>query len=365
MRRAPPRKNNHHRGAPEPRGGKFTFAPGKVCCCGDAARLQVAAFDAMRQGIWTTLFFAAAAAARAGDVGGCTNAAAAPSAPTGVDAWQKRIEQSIESSVEYFDRFFGEERLKDDNRSTRVQFRLGLKVDRLDRFTLKQDLSARLALPRMQNRVQVFFDDLFDVDRPFERDAIETQVRESESDTGLRYVLKEDARFRVNTDAGLRLGSEPQAFGRVRGRYIIPRDEWELRFTQRLFWFTRDGFGEDSAMDWSRQLADGALFRSQSVVGWTEDRPGVMPRQVFSYYRVINPRSSWRTSLRAEWPESPGGDYAIYGEEVTYRRLIYSDWLFAEITPGLEWVSESSFGWNPFVFFMFEVNFEKADRPMR
>lgn len=309
-----------------------------------------------------TLFAAACALgdiARADAAPPPTNAAPA----LRVDRWQRHVSRSIGATVDYFDGFFGEDRMKEDNQNTRLLVRFGLRFDRRDEVAFHQDVSLRLALPRLQQSTQLFLDNLFDVDRPFDEGVMEERLNDAEPDAGLRYVLTPGRRVRINTDAGVRMGHEPQGFGRIRTRYVVPREVWELRFTGRLYWFTRDGFGEDTGMTWSRRLSDGALFRSDSVLKWTEEEASVTPRQAFVYYRAIDARTSWRTALRASWPETPHGGKSVYGEELTVRRLVHADWLFAEISAGLEWLEEDDFGWNPFVLLTFEVNFEDTGAP--
>jgi hypothetical protein len=279
-----------------------------------------------------------------------------------VDRWHDYILRSITHSVEYFDHFFGDQRLNDDNAGTRAVLRLGVKMDRLNQTTFSQNFSVRLALPNLSHNLQIIADNMFDVGTPNEARAFEDAFRAQKPDTGLRYIFTETKQFRINADAGLQFGTPTRFFAKLRGRYTITRDPWEIRLAERVQWYSRDGFGENSEISWSRKLSDGALFRFQNDLDWLESQRGLRPSTAVSYYRLIDWKSSWKTTLRAAWPEAPLAAHAIYGNDVTYRRLIHSDWLYFETTPGIEWREQNGFGWNPYVYFVFEIDFEKEAR---
>lgn len=276
-----------------------------------------------------------------------------------LESWHDYWSDDISRRVEYFDRFFGDERLSEDNRKTRFSLRLGVKYDRRDEVEVTQRIDARLALPQLQNRLQVIFDDAVDVEDSPYMENFRQSVRDAKQDAGLRYILHEDEQFRFTSDAGVRLGGSPQVFGRTRGRYTVPFNIWELRLSERLQWYSEDGFGALSEMAWSRKIGTGGLLRVRSTLDWREEQRGVEPGQSVTFFHAISDHASFNTVLRANWPETPHGGLAVYGLETTYRRLIHSDWVFLEVTPGLEYLEEEDFGWNPLIKIGFEIQFQR------
>lgn len=278
------------------------------------------------------------------------------------EEWHDYWSASIDRKVQYVDRFFGDEIRKEDNETTRLSLRVGVKVSRDNDVELDQDVDVRLSLPNLENRLQLIVDNTLDVQEPGVAGNYREAWQDSSPDAGLRYIFFENERFRFNVDGGLRFSGSVQAFGRVRGRYTVPFDIWEMRLSQRGEWYTSDGFKTLSDMTWSRSLPNHALFRSRSTLSWEEEEAGYAPGQSFTYFKVLDSKTSWRSVLRARWPETPDGGKAVYGNDYTYRRLIYSDWLFSEITPGYEFLEEKDYLFNPFISVVFELVFER-DRP--
>lgn len=283
-----------------------------------------------------------------------------------LDNLHERIALRIDSTVDYFDRFFGDEILNDDTRSTHLTIRLGPRFDRRDGTTLETDFDLRLSIPRFRDHLQLIADSTLDVADPYRFGSYEDSVDSSRPDTGLRYIIKETDRLRLNTDAGVRLDNTPHAFLRTRARYTIPLDPYQLKLAQKVQYYTHDGFGTDTETELSRRYDDGILHRVRAVIEWREHEPGITPRISFSRYRSLDDRTSWRAALRAAWPETlEGGGKAAYTHDVTLRRLIHSNWLYFEITPGLQWLENYDSNWNPFLALTLEINFNADDLPAR
>jgi hypothetical protein len=140
------------------------------------------------------------------------------------------------------------------------------------------------------------------------------------------------------------LGGENQLF--IRGR-ISPTVEFNrklnLRLSNRLTWFTSDGWVNESEMQWNRRMGWDLLFRSTTGLEWREDRDGVRPSQSFSLFKTFSQRRVLRFTVGGSWPEVPDPVERRYFTQLSFRRLLHSDWLFIETTPGLEWQEENDY----------------------
>ena len=273
------------------------------------------------------------------------------------EIWHKQTSDEIVDKVERVDRFFGDQRLDDDNRRTRLRLGTGLRWHENDGTSLLTDIKARLALPRLKNRFQVVIDDSFESDEPDRLQSISDAANDSEPDTSLRYVIKEDERRRLTSDAGVRFSSPSQLFGRLRGRIVVPYPAWELRLTQTVAWFTDDGLTETSEMRWTRKVWDEWLFRSSSRLTWEENINGMRPAQTLSLFRELSKRRAYRLTVGGVWPEIPHTHEAVYSAGFTYRQLIHSRWLFLEVTPGMEYPQEHGYRFTPYINVQVEVVF--------
>ena len=232
--------------------------------------------------------------------------------PAQWEIWHDRASTGIVAATERIDRFFGDERLEDDNESTRLKFGIGPRYHKEDGASLVTDIKARLALPRLKNRFQLIIDDFFESDEPEDASVFSEALKDSEPDTALRYVISRNESRRLSADAGVRFSSPSQVFGRLRGRIIVPYPLWELRLTQTAAWFTDDGLVTTSQMGWTRHLGDSWLLRAGSRLTWEENRDGVTPGQSFTLFKELSERQAYAVSLSASWPEMPRTHEAEY-----------------------------------------------------
>lgn len=281
-----------------------------------------------------------------------------PSPLNHVDRWHELISYTLSDSVERLDKFFGEAPIYDENRVTRLQTSLGVRQDRHDGTKFLTDLKLRLALPRMENRLQILVDESARDDQPREFDSLSGALRPQKPDAGLRYIFKRDEKRSVGADLGGRISSSrPQIYARLRGRVTVPLDPWEARLTQSVAWFSKDRWRETSQVVWSRKLRNDCLFRSESALTWEERKYGVTPFQEFSFWRTVSPRTAFRLAMSGIWPETPCVSEANYSTVFTWRQLAYRDWLFLEVAPGVEFPQKEDYEINPLVTVKLEVVF--------
>lgn len=277
--------------------------------------------------------------------------------PAQWETWHQQTSVGIVETVDRMDHFFGDERLDDDNRRTRLRLGTGLRWHDHDGTSLLTDIKARLALPRLKNRFQLVIDDAFESEEPDRLQSISDAANDSEPDTSLRYIIKEDERRRLSTDAGVRFSSPSQIFGRLRGRLIVPYPAWELRLTQTVAWFTDDGLIETSDMRWTRKVGNNWLFRSSSRLTWEENENGMRPSQNFALFKELSTRRAYRLSVAGTWPEVPHTHEAVYSAAFTYRQRIHSRWLFLEIEPGMEFPQKRDYDFTPYIQASFHIVF--------
>lgn len=284
-------------------------------------------------------------------------AAAAETASNGWDVLHARISRSIARPIEEIDRFFADESLDEENERTRLHVALGLRYGAEDGAALLSDFKLRLALPRLENRLQLFLDETIAADDPAESGNVSEAVEDSEPDAGVRFILKRDERKSLNTDFGMRFGDPSQLFGRLRGRLTVPLDPWELRLIQIVAWFSEDGWTESTEMRWSRPLANDYLFRSTSRLVWEEKSAGVNPVQTLALFKDLGAHSGYAWTATGRWPGTPDAQNASYAVAFAYRLLIYRNWLFMEVSPGVEFLQISGYEPDPFIGCRFEVVF--------
>ncbi len=251
--------------------------------------------------------------------------------------WHGIWSSNITDSAEFIDRFFGNPGKIVGNNETFVKLRLGMQFreEQSDKTIAK--VSIRLQLPHTTKKLKLVYEDIVDSDDLSGTQSIIEDTGESKSDTALRYTLKKKNRLRVDADVGARSGSPVQIFLRLRSRRTFDVTEnWTFRLSERVTWFSEDGWVAKTDMQWDRKLAQAWLLRFTSELEWREDRDGVRPAQQISLFKTFSKRRVVRLDVGGSWPEYPNIVERIYYTSLTHRRLIHSDWLFLEIKPGVE-----------------------------
>jgi len=269
----------------------------------------------------------------------------------------QKLSYSLLSTAERLDYFFSRDNIDEENNLTRAHTSAGVKLDKINKTTMLSDVKLRMVLPGLRNKLHIIFDNDIENEDPSSIASINKSIQNSNPDTGLRYIILSDLRKRIQTDAGVRSSNGYQIFGRLRGGIIFPYKKWELRLNQTVMWLTKDGWEETTQMRWDYNMQNNYLFRSDSQLKWQESVKGVTPFQSFSLLKEINRKNAWHFDVSGKWPEFPYTQEAEYVTALTHRRLIYCDWLFAEISSGVSFSQNINYTPNPFVMFKMEIVF--------
>ncbi len=276
-----------------------------------------------------------------------------------IDRWHARIADAIADPVDRVDRFFGDERIEDEDQRTRLQTGAGVRVARQGDPQLVTDFSLRLAMPRTRNRWQIFLDEATASEDLEDLDSVVRATTDYDPDVGLRYLLQQTRRASVSADAGMRFGSPTQVFGRLRGRVRFPLERSRLELTESLAQYSSDGWRSTTDLIWTRPLERDYVFRTRSRLVVEKRRDGVTPDQSLALFKTISLRRSWRLEASGNWPETPSAREIQYKVEWAYRQIVHRDWLFVELAPGVEFPQTEGYAAQPFMVLKFEVVFQK------
>lgn len=277
--------------------------------------------------------------------------------PTRWDHRHQQYSLGIVQTADRIDRFFGGERLTEENQTTRLTLGAGFQHERLTGTRLISDIKLRLVLPRTQQRLQFIVDEAMSVDTPDDEQEWVDTLRDSRPDAGLRYIVQDSTMHRVSGDVGMRLRSPVQGFGRVRWRKTLALHEWEFRAIQSVYWFTKDRWRITSEAQAGTIIHPPWFFQSVTGVSWSEIEHGVTPSHAFVVTRSTKNERAWRWHASAKWPETPSSRTSVYQTGCTLRQRFLRDWLFIEIGTAVEFPQEYQYQTNPVLRIKLDVIF--------
>ncbi len=284
-----------------------------------------------------------------------TNDAPALFATNRLNRWHREWSSNVVGVAEYIDRFFGEQRIDVEANETRVKLSLGVQFREEDSPKGITKASIKLQLPRTSKRLKLIFEDLADTDDPFTDVQSLTESGQDNAVAGLRYSVKKKKWVSIDADLGVKLSSPVQAYTRLRARRNFDLSKkWSLRITEKLTWYTDDGWVSLSEVQWNRRMGWDWLLRFNTELEWREDRDGVRPAQQISLFKTVNRVRAFRIDVGGSWPEYPNIEDRKYFAAFTHRRLIHSNWLFLELKPGVEFPEEDDYDEQ----FYFKIQFD-------
>jgi hypothetical protein len=176
-----------------------------------------------------------------------------------------------------------------------------------------------------------------------------------EYSTALRYIFKETDRWKVNFDTGIKWGFPPDPFTRLRFRRYAYFDDFRVRTTQTLFWSANDGVGEKTNVEINQPLNIDRLLRYSAGARYLLNNDYFELNYGTTLFHELNDSEVLAYYFRASGDTIKDTSFNNYGIGVRYRRKIYQNWVFAEVSPELETASDNEYDVTPVIMFRFEA----------
>jgi hypothetical protein len=280
-----------------------------------------------------------------------------------VDTLQQQVSETVVASADWLDAFFDDPNyLAEDNRTRlRVSFKSFSEDGEGTDFDV--DFSLRLALPRFENRMQLIVSgetDNFDTTESDWED-IDDQIsgREDESlAVGLRYFFRQSERHNVSLSGGVRFRSgSPVVYVQPRYRYEKPLGQWNVRFIERLGWYSDSGFESQTQLQFERPVGDGMFFRTTGDLYWYQDEDGLYPKLRFALNKPLSEKAvvalQWNNYFETE-PDAVLDSSVV---KLRYKRQFYREWMSFEVAPQVVFPRDEDYDAVPGIQLKLNVDF--------
>ena len=289
-----------------------------------------------------------------------------------MDEKQKKWSGDVVDIGAYIDGFMGDiDTLKDTNKSyVRVYF--DFDGSKNDSIGIKPKIRFSLDLPIAKKKLRLVVES--DPDESIqERNLAQLPSTVQSESEGLyasfRYLFDSEKWQRLSFDWGVKARLPPDPFARSRAvRRWELSDYWDMHYSQEVFWFESKGLGSYTQFDFDRYFDsnDDFFLRVTNVLDWNERREQFDLLEQLSLYQDVSDKRAVQyavgfTGLNRE----SHSVITNFFTRATYRRRLYKDWLFYELTPGVEFPRDEDFKANPFISLRLEILFsEDASRKL-
>lgn len=269
--------------------------------------------------------------------------------------WLKNYIDSLSHNVDSFvvDTFFGDDILDDDVSGSRAKLSfytrrvLGQPVD------YKFGLSVKLVLPNTDEKFNLLVESS-DEDGERDNNLIST-VEKVEYSTALRYIIEATEDWRVDFDTGIKWGIPTDPFTRLKMRRYTYFEQYRLRTTQTFSWSVIKGLGEKTDFELSHPLNIDRLIRFNFAAEYMLENDYIELSYGATLFHELNAKEILAYYFRASGDVIEDPTFTNYGVGIRYRRQVYQDWVFAEVSPELETSRFNNYDLTPVIMFRFEA----------
>jgi len=255
--------------------------------------------------------------------------------------------------------------LQDTNKSY-VKVTFDFDVSKMDGFEVKPRLKFSLDLPIAKKKLRLVIEsDLDQAQSIEERNNAQLPSTNNREDDDLyasfRYLVDSNSWERLSFDWGVKARWPPDPFTRARGvRRWDLNEYWNMIFSQEIFWYETKGLGTYTQFDFDRALLSSKdfLLRITNALDWSERNEQFDLFEQVSIFQDLDNKRTVQYAIGFSAENSKRHSVITnYFTKATYRRRLYKDWFFYELTPGIEFPREHDFNANPFISLRFEVLF--------
>lgn len=260
-----------------------------------------------------------------------------------IDRAHGELSASVKRLSNKIDSFFGSKRGEDSANGSQVRFTY------LTNKTEHQDLDHeglvkfRLKLPYLEKLLKISFKSKPKENKESAKDKKAAEgTKPTTASTIAKTILSEPKKWSFHFNTGIRVQIPPQFFANLRLRRSAYFGKWEFRATQEFFWYSRDGFGETTTVDFDRPINNELLFRLRNLATWTDDED--------TFSTEHGPQIFWRLSDRravslkavAQGTSRPKLFINNYQSSIVYRQLLYKTWFYMETGPTVDFAKSNN-----------------------
>jgi len=274
------------------------------------------------------------------------------------------IESGLRGSATSIDAFFSDERYEAELNKTRLKLRFDTFAQEGEGVTFKVKPRLRIVLPGTGQRLSLIARDSAGREEGLDDtagDDIATNTEETVEEDfslGLQYHFTSSRNRSLRGQVGVRLGDDSTAgFVGARYRELVDLGSWDLRFTERVRWYTDTGFRSDTTIDFERNVFQDLLFRATADGTWFEEKAGYFYNLDLRLFQPLDEKSALEYQWINDFQTSPSNRLEETKLRVRYRRKVWWDWLVLEIGPEAAFPRERDFDFTPGILLRLEAIF--------
>lgn len=260
------------------------------------------------------------------------------------------------------DHFFGDPRHFQESNKSVIQVFVNQSVFTGGNFNTWIDGQAKIHLPSAEKRFHLVLES--DPEKKAANETKQDQVVPAKDTkipvqyaASLRYEKAEVNQWHYSADSGINVQFPLDPFVRTRGSYEVPLEDWRLKFSETVFWFSTLGLGQTAQYEMSNVISDKLLFRATTTANCLESPQLCNFRQDLAFFQNLDESNVFQYQLSLIGDDNPKLRETDYLLLMRYRHKLHREWMFFEVTPQLSFPRTDSFKMNPSIIMRLEMLF--------
>lgn len=278
-----------------------------------------------------------------------------------VDYYHQKFSRSVLKFSDSIDGFFADSQHSELVNESKLILQFDTFVREARGPVVVPEINYRLILPRTQKRLRLFIENENQDERSETSKARDAQIQqnrpnENNSALGVRYLVEKSG-IRFYQDTGIIASIPPDAFLRVGAKKTIEFTKWILKIHERLRWQNSRGFTNDIDVDFDRSLSRKHILRMVNNFFWNDQDYSIRFENGPSLFHQISQHKAISYHAHVISVNIPDFLVTNYILQATYRQRIYSNWLFVDLTPFINFPRERNFARTPGFILGFDAVF--------
>lgn len=287
-----------------------------------------------------------------------------PEEATAADDTHKAVSQSINNAARWIDSFFDDDTYIAEDATTTLRLSQAIFLERGESQQYKTRVNVKIDVPRFKNKLNLFAGGEADDERTSDAPINSIQDTTNDPFAGFQYFAKSTNKVNLSLTAGVKFDSA-ELFVGPRLRRTFALGTWNLRFIQRVRWFTDSGWEVPTRFDLETLFGDHLFFRNTVEGRWREKDDGYR----YEIRPTLFQRLANRKAIEYQWSTvfktRPNHRLEQSIASIRFRRQIWRKWLFYEIDPQVAFRNDDDFDPKAGVTLALEVVFGGKDRLRR
>ncbi len=264
-----------------------------------------------------------------------------------LDTSEQFVSSSLNSLAIYLDEFFANEQVAYESSGSTIRLSSYVIFNEGGQVSNPTNIDFLLRLPTTEEKLQFVIESDSTEEDDNSKQTVQSSTTVSDDNkeyfAGLKAKLKGTEHWQFSTASGLRYTTSLDPFIRFNMDWRDKIGKWNLHWNENPYWSNSTGWGLNSLFIFEKSLSKDILFRSSSLAHWTAVLDRFNLSQVFSVSQVLTDKSALSYQAGVYGVSKPTISTTNFLISSNYRKNIYKDYLFFEVTPQINYPATTNF----------------------